>query len=643
MANRRKTQNIQMSVRILQGVIVLGLLVTIGRMFQLQILDHEEYAPLSRQNSIRMDIVNPARGLILDRHGEILVDNQPIYSITITPSKFDRKNIGLLSTILQLDSQLILERVNEAQDYSWHRPSRLFTEVPFEIFSVVEENLWRLPGIGHQIESKRNYPKDLSASHILGYLREADPEDYEEMTDLRLGDKIGKSGIEMVYDRFLRGEKGMSYLRVNAYGQSLGYFDNGNLNAPPKKGANLVTSIDSDLQALAEKLMENKTGGLVALDPNTGEVLSLVSAPNYDLKKLSGRMDSDYWQSVNVDSLKPLYNRAISSRQPPGSTFKPFMGLYGLQSGLITPGMELTSTGSYIRGRAYGDLADPGVYDLKKALAKSSNYYFFWMMDRIATNGELDDWSEKIKDLGMGPQNNIDLPFETRGIIPSTDYMNLNFGERYWGIGDLMSLGVGQGMVSVSPLQMAVAVSVIANGGYRVQPHIVKEIHHSDNRVNFTQPYKERIEWIKPEYLTAVGEGMRQVVTEGSSRYYTDIPDIPTAGKTGTSQNPHGQDHGWFIAYAPYDNPQIAIAVLTENSGYGSISAAPVASLLIEQYLSGEVDRSYVMNYVLNFEPRPLEDDDEEEDTEAETEPAEENETADAEAADVNTREATDD
>jgi len=644
MPNRRKTQNIQMSVRILQGVIVLGLLVTIGRMFQLQILDHEEYAPLSRQNSIRMDIVNPARGLILDRYGEILVENQPIYSITITPSKFDRKKIGLLSTILQIDSQLILERVNEAQDYSWHRPSRLFTEVPFEIFSVVEENLWRLPGIGHQIESKRNYPKELSASHILGYLREADPEDYEEIVELRLGDKIGKSGIEMVYDQFLRGEKGMSYLRVNAYGQSLGYFDDGNLNAPPEKGADLLTSIDSDLQALAEKLMENKTGGVVAMDPNTGEVLSLVSAPTYDLEKLSGRMDSKYWQSVNVDSLKPLYNRAISSRQPPGSTFKPFMGLYGLHTGMITPEMELTSTGSYIRGRAYGDLADPGVYDLEKALAKSSNYYFFWMMDRIATNGGLDDWSEKIKDMGMGPRNNIDLPFETRGIIPSTDYMNLNFGEQYWGIGDLMSLGVGQGMVSVSPLQMAVAVSLIANGGYKVQPHIVKEIHHSDGRINFTQPYKERIEWVKPEYLTAVGEGMRKVVTEGSSRYYTDIPDIPTAGKTGTSQNPHGQDHGWFIAYAPYDNPQIAIAVLTENSGYGSISAAPIASLLIEQYLSGEVDRSYVMNYVLNFVPKPLEDDEDEDGTEPDDDAEPEtDETADAQATEVNAAEATDD
>lgn len=620
MANRRKTQNIQMSVRILQGIIVLGLLVTIGRMFQLQILDHEEYAPLSRQNSIRMDIVNPARGLIFDRNGKILVENQPIYSITITPSKFDKKNIQLLSDILQVDAELILERVTESQEYSWHRPSRLFTEVPFEIFSVIEENLWRLPGIGHQIESKRNYPLDLSASHILGYLREADPQDFEQMEDLRLGDRIGKSGIEMVYDQFLRGEKGMSYLRVNAYGQALGAFDNGNLNASPKKGANLVTTIDADLQALAEELMVNKTGGIVALDPNTGEVLTLVSAPNYDLEKLSGRMDREYWQSVNVDSLKPLYNRAISSRQPPGSTFKPFMGLYGLHSGLITPEMEITSTGSYIRGRAYGDLADPGQYNLNKALAKSSNYYFFWMMDRIATNGGLDDWSERIRDMGMGPQNNIDLPFETRGIIPNTEYMNLNFGDRYWGVGDLMSMGVGQGMVSVSPLQMAVATSIIANGGYKVQPHLVKEIHHSDNRINYTQPYKERIEWIKPSYITAVSRGMREVVTDGSSRWFTDIKEIPTAGKTGTSQNPHGENHGWFIAYAPYDNPQIAIAVLTENSGYGSISAAPIASLLIEKYLSGELNRAYVLNHVLNYEP-PSDDTDEEDIIEEEIAP----------------------
>lgn len=616
-----------MSVRILQGIIILGVIVTVGRIFQLQILDHEEYAPLSRQNSIKMDVVNPARGLIYDRNGTILVENQPIYSITITPSKFEMENISVLSELLQIDEATLLERITEAQSYSWHQTSRLFTEVPFETFSAIEENLWRLPGIGHQIESKRNYPLDLSASHLLGYLREASPNDYVENDDLRLGDKIGKSGIEMVYDQYLRGQKGTSYLRVNAYGQTLGSFDSGDLNVSPQKGANLVTTIDADLQALGEELLEGRTGGLVALDPNTGEILSLVSSPSYDLERLSGRLDRDYWLSVNVDSLKPLYNRAISSRQPPGSIFKPFMGLYGLHTGLITPDMEIRSTGSYIRGRPYRDLADPGMYDLKKALAKSSNYYFFWMMDRIASNGGLDDWASKMQDFGMGPQNNIDLPFETRGIIPDTDYMNRNFGERNWGVGDLMSLGVGQGMVSVSPLQMAVAVSVIANGGFRVQPHLVREIHQNNHSVSYTNPYKERIEWLRSDHIDAVKTGMREVVTEGSSRWFTDIKEIPTAGKTGTSQNPHGEDHGWFIAFAPYDDPQIAIAVLMENSGYGSMSAAPVASLMIEKYLSGDLNRQYVIDHVKNYEP-PSDDEDEEEILEEQIAPEIENEQA---------------
>ncbi|MGM0460010.1 MAG: penicillin-binding protein 2, partial [Bacteroidota bacterium] len=270
MANRRKTQNIQLSVKILQGIIVLGAIITLGRIFQLQILDHQEYAPLSRQNSIKMDVVNPARGLIFDRNGKILVDNQPIYSITITPSKFEMENLAALSDILGLEQELVLERITEAQNYSWHQTSRLFTEVPFETFSAVEENLWRLPGIGHQVESKRNYPLDLSASHLLGYLREASPNDYVENEELRLGDKIGKSGIEMVYDEYLRGQKGTSYLRVNAYGQTLGSFDEGNLNVSPQKGSNLVTTIDAELQELGEKLMQGKTGGIVALNPNNG-------------------------------------------------------------------------------------------------------------------------------------------------------------------------------------------------------------------------------------------------------------------------------------------------------------------------------------------------------------------------------------
>lgn len=593
------------SIRVMQFVILIGSIILIGRIFHLQILDYETYSPMSMQNSLRMEVVSPARGLIYDRNGVILVENEPIYSATITPSKFDSEKIPLLAEILDLPEETVRERIAAAQNYSWHRTSRLFAEVSFETFSALQENAWQLPGISHQVESKRYYPTEVKAPHVFGYMREASREEYLADDRIQLGDKVGKSGIERVYEEYMRGELGVDYIRVNAYGQSLGPYDEGSLDVTPRKGADLITTLDADLQALAEKIMVGKNGGLVAIDPQTGGILTLVSSPGYDLEKLSGRLDADYWQSINTDPGRPLFNRAVSNRQPPGSTFKPFMGLIGLHMGLITPEMQIYNPGAYYRGRAYGDLADPGNYDLELALARSSNTYFFWMMDRIATRGMLNTWSELVKDFGIGPLNHIDLPSERSGIVPDSTYMNTNFGERRWGIGDLMSLGVGQGMVSASPLQMAVAVSSLANGGYKVQPHLVQAIKNSDGTLEYTRPVMEKIEWIRPEYLEPVKKGMKRVVTEGSGRYYTNLSSlgIEVAGKTGTAQNPHGANHGWFIAYAPADNPQIAIAVLTENSGYGSISAAPVAGLLIEQYLTGEITRQHVLDYVLAFQP----------------------------------------
>lgn len=597
-------ENFQASIKILQVIIALGFLILIGRIFHLQILDHETYEPLSRQNSLRMEVVNPARGLIYDRNGTILVENQPIYSITITPSKFDEENISKLAHILRVKEEELRKRVAEAQNYSWHRTSRLFTEVPFEIFSAVQENSWQLPGIGHQVESKRYYPTGVNAPHVFGYLREASREEYLASDRVQLEDKVGKSGIERVYEDYLRGELGTHYTRVNAFGQSLGTYDNGSLNISPKKGSDLITTIDAELQKLAEELMVGKNGGLVAIDPQTGGILSLVSSPQYDLEKLSGRIDSEYWQEINTDPSRPLFNRAVSNRQPPGSTFKPFMGIIGLHMGLITPQMEIYNPGAYYRGRAYGDMADPGNYDLEEAIAKSSNTYFFWMMDRIASRGMLNTWSKLIQDFGIGPLNNIDLPSERSGIVPDSTYMNSTFGERRWAIGDLMSLGVGQGMVSASPLQMAVATAALANGGYRIRPHIVQAIREGNGTIQYTNPEMEKIDWIKDEYLEAVKPGMKRVVTEGGGRYYVNIPEIQMAGKTGTAQNPHGENHGWFIAYAPADNPQIAVAVLTENAGFGSISAAPVVSLIVEKYLTGEINRQFVYDYVINFKPR---------------------------------------
>lgn len=605
----RNPNNLKTSIRILQAIVLLGFLVMFGRVFQLQIIDYDEYSPLSVQNSIRLEMVNPARGLILDRNGTIMVDNQPIYSVTITPANFNMENVGKLARFLRMEEDVVRQKIIEVQQYSWHRTSRLFTEVPFEVFAAIQENLWQLPGIGHQVESKRNYPLNLKASHVMGYLREANQDEYERIQHLRLGDKIGKSGIEMVYEDFLRGELGSSYVKVNVFGQNLGSYNSGEMNVSPIKGSDIVTTLDAPLQELAERLMEGKAGGVVALDPKTGGVLAMVSAPQYEIERLAGRTDTDYWQSINADEMTPLYNRAISSREPPGSTFKPFMGLVGLHMGIITPQTNVYNSGAYYRGRAYRDTAEPGDYNLERALSFSSNSYFLWMMDQISTRGRLNQWSHLIQDFGIGPINEIDLPFEASGIVPDSSYMNRNFGARNWGIGDLLSLGIGQGMISASPLQMAVAVSSIANGGYKVQPHVVSEIRHANGDISYTDSESTRIEWIRSDYLDVVRRGMRGAVTEGSGRFYANLSDIEVVGKTGTSQNPRGRNHGWFIAYAPADDPEIAIAVLTENSGYGSISAAPVASLLIEQYLTGEINRPYVLNIVLNFVPRDDDDD----------------------------------
>ncbi len=604
-----QTNRTRTSIRTLQ-VIMLGFsLIVLGRVFYLQIIQYEVYAELGKENSVRQEYVDPARGLIFDRNGTLIVDNEPIFSITVTPSLFDKKNIPLLADLLGVSDSLVTSKLDDAQDYSWYRSSRLFTEIDFQTFSAIQENLWQLPGIGHQIESKRHYPTDIQASHVLGYLREADEKEYNQSKTLRLGDKIGKSGLEMMYEDTLRGELGISYQQVNAFGQSLGEFKGSEIARPPIQGTDIITTIDAELQLFAEKLMEGKRGAVIAMDPHSGAVLAMVSSPAYDLSKLAGRLDQDYWLQINTDPTTPLYNRAISNRQPPGSIFKPVMGLVGLELGIITPETKIYNSGAYIRGRAYRDLAPVGEYDLKDAITYSSNTYFFSMMDKIATQGKLNEWSKLVKDLGLGVPSNIDLPSINAGLIPDSTYMNKRFGERKWGLGDLINFGVGQGLVSVSPIQVAQMTVVLANGGYRIRPHIAEAFRQPDGTLTRFKPEKTKIEWLKPSYLEVVKEGMRGVVTEGSGRWYANLPTIEVAGKTGTAQNPHGNDHGWFTSYAPADNPEIVVTVFIENSGFASTSAAPVASLIIEKYLLGETKRPHVYEYVINFEPKEEKED----------------------------------
>ncbi len=597
--NRTRT-----SIRALQ-FIMLGLcLIVLGRVFYLQIIQYETYSVLGEENSIRQEYVNPSRGLIYDRNGALLVDNEPIFTITITPANFDRNDIGLLAELLGVADSVITQRVDEAQRYSWYRTSPLLTDVDFNTFSLVQENLWQLSGIGHEIDSKRHYPANVNASHLFGYLREANREEYETSTDLRLGDKIGKSGLELIYEEKLRGDLGVEFLRVNALGQSLGTYEGERTGSNPLQGDNIITTIDADLQSLAEELMQGKSGAIVAMNPNNGEILALVSSPQYDVSRLAGRLDRDYWVEINTDSTRPLYNRAISSRQPPGSTFKPLMGMIGLHLGHVTEETIITNRGGYQRGRLYKDIAPLGDYDLEKAIAYSSNTYFYALMDKIASAGQLNEWQDLVQEFGLGVPNAIDLPSANQGIVPDSAFLDRWFGVRQWGLGDLINLGIGQGVLSVSPLQIAQMTSSIANGGYKITPHLVHSVEKGTGAVELMPITYEKINWVKPEYLEIAQNGMRRVVQEGSGRFYAKTDLIEIAGKTGTAQNPHGFSHGWFTSFSPVEDPQLVVTVFLENAGFASTSAAPIAALLHEKYATGEVNRQRVYNYVMNWVPK---------------------------------------
>jgi len=614
-------ERVRTSIRTLQIIIVGMVLVVVGRLYQLQILEYETYSPLSRENSLRQEYVSPARGLIYDRNGNLLVDNEPIYTITITPSTFDKEKIPLLAELMEFSEAEVRERINEAEQYSWKRSSRLFTEVDFKTFSLIQENIWRLPGIGHKIESKRNYPTPIKSSHVLGYLREVSEEFYNTHDTYRLGDKVGKSGLEKTYEEHLKGELGKKYIRVNAHGQALGSYNGGELDVPPSKGQDLITTLDTELQMMAEELMQNKNGAVVALNPNDGSVLSMVSSPQFDIRRLSGRIDQEYWNKVNSDTANILFNRAISNKQPPGSTFKPFMSLVGLELGLLTPDKEIHCDGGFTKGRRYKCTKAHGWQTMEEAIQNSCNTYFFSLMNDIATKGHINEWHDLITDFGMGRMNHIDLPYEVEGIIPDStylmDYFQNIYKSSYWSIGDMISLGVGQGLVSVSPLQMAVSASTIANGGTWIQPHVVRGIRQANGNIKETKPQTRQLEWIDEEQLNVVKNGMRRVVQEGSGRWYAKTDRVDIAGKTGTAQNPHGEDHAWFIAFAPVDDPQIAVAAFVENAGYGSMSSAPIASLLIEKYVTGSIEREWIYQKMLDFNPQDQEDEDEEDSSEA--------------------------
>ena len=578
-------------VRIFAGVVLVVLGILGIRLVQLQLVDTEVYTGESRSNAIRKRTVPPARGVIYDRTNTLLVANEPSYTIRLTPYYFDPEKTALLADLLAVSDSLVTQRLKEARAWSPFRPSRSFRAVSFGTFSKIQEHLYELPGVSYEVEQKRHYHTEARLTHGLGYLREIGPRALDERPDYRQGDRVGQLGLEESYEDELRGRPGSEYELVNVRGMEVESYRNGAEDQRPQSGYDLQLTVDHNVQALAESLFVNKRGSAVALDPNTGGILAMVSAPNFDLGLFSQTIEGAVWDSLRTHPAKPLFNRATMSGIPPGSTWKPFMSLIALEEGLITANTRLDCPAGYRLGRRifrnHGG-EDFGRITVKKALEVSCNTFYYELMQRLDVD-TLHDWALKF---GFGQRVPIDIRDQQPGLIPDSSYYNRTYGTGRWTAGYTVNLGIGQGDMSVTPVQLARYATAIANGGTLHPLHLVKEMRHSGTgevlRPNLPPP--EQIP-IDATHFATVREGMRRVMEEGTGRF-VQIPDTTSGGKTGTAQNPHGEDHSLFIMYAPAEDPQIAIAVMVENAGYGATAAAPIASLMAEQYLNGEIDTS---------------------------------------------------
>jgi len=564
-----------------------------GRLVQLQIINPDKFDKDAERNSVKTIITTPARGLIFDRNGKLLVDNKPSYSVTIVKKEFDTNNISTVCSLLGMEPAYLRAELKKIEGTNRFIPTRVQRDVDFRIISFIEENRELLKGIDYSIDPIRLYPTDFRGSHMIGYTKEISEGNLKKQQGdyYKQGDLIGTTGLEAGYENFLRGEKGFEFILQDNKGREVGPLNDGNNDVKAISGYDLILSVDADVQNFAEKLLEGRTGGIVAIDPSNGEIICMVSKPDYDLNHFSGKLKPEIWTALNTDKTNPLYNRATQTRYPPGSTYKMVSALAALQEGFLKPNSTIPCEGSFRFGdKLFGDHGAFGSITIPTAIEHSSNVFFYKLVLRIG----LDNWSKYGQMLGFGQKTGIDIPEETKGLLPSTEYYNKRYGAKGWTQGYVVSLGIGQGELGVSPLQMALHTAILSNSGTFVQPHLVRSLKNPMTGEITPVQYKKHEVAIDKEYFKIIQKGMYLVVNGNGTARSIRTSDVSIAGKTGTAQNPHGNDHSWFIAYAPADDPKIAICVLVENAGFGATVAAPIAQRIILKYLLGLTDESEV-------------------------------------------------
>lgn len=576
---------------------VLGLIFLV-RLFYLQVID-DRYKLSAESNVLRAITLYPDRGYIYDRNGKLIVSNQPAYDLMVVPREVKDLDTTALCADIGIDSLQFLKQwsaLRGRKGYSYYKPSVFMKQISREQFAGLQEQLFNYPGFYVQKRTLRQYP-NASAANVLGFVREISEHTLKDHPEYTRGDYIGGAGVEKSYEEHLRGKRGVSYRMVDVHNREKGAFQNGRYDTLPVPGADVQTTIDIELQQYAERLMREKRGSIVAIDPKTGEILALVSSPTYDPNLLVGRVRSKNFRMLDADTLNlPMYDRAVLAEYPPGSPFKVVNALIGLQEGVLTE-----STVHYCKhGWRYGSLhvgchSDPGPYRLDKAIVASCNAYFCStykdIIEKYPSAAEgMDAWSEHVKSFGLGKYMGNDLPTGRKGHVPDAAYYNGVYPPGSWRAVTTISNAIGQGELLVTPIQLANLSATIANRGYYFTPHIVKAINGEPIQdTNFTVPKYTTVE---PRYFDPIVEGMFGVYedTDGTA-YWSRIDGIEICGKTGTAENPHGQDHSIFIAFAPKDNPKIALSIFVENGYWGSRWAAPMASLIIEKHLRDSISK----------------------------------------------------
>lgn len=594
----RKDYSLEKRKYVIGGFIAVIVIIYIIRLFNLQVTN-DKYKESADSNAFLKRVIYPSRGLIYDRNGKLVVFNKPAYDVMLIPKDVGEFDTIALCTALNLTREQLDEKWADMKNprknpgYSAYTPQKLISQLSIEDYGKFQEKLNLFPGFFVQKRTVRNYAYPAGAN-ILGNIREVSVKDIDRDRYYRRGDYTGDLGIEKSYEVALRGQKGIEILMKDAYGRIKGKYEDGIYDVSPESGKNLTLSIDIDLQEYGERLMQGKIGAIVAIEPKTGEILALVTSPNYDPSLLVGKDRGKNYAALVQDPLKPLYDRALQGAYPPGSTFKPTQGLILLQEGIVTLNTMYPCYHGYVNGLRVGCHGHASPIALKPALQTSCNAYFCWglknMIDKAGTKAadQLTKWKDYMVEMGYGYRLGVDLPSESRGFIPNADYYSNSFRGSNWSANTIISISIGQGEVLATPLQIANLCATVANRGYFYTPHVVKEIADSVIDPKFKEPHRPKI---KKEYYEAVAEGMRMAVTGGTCRL-ANLLDIEVCGKTGTAQNPHGRDHSAFIGFAPYNDPQIAVCVYVENAGFGAAYGVPIGSLMIEKYLKGEISDS---------------------------------------------------